>query len=111
MSSRKITTLKRLAGLEGNSKVQADACWRLAGAYHSGNGVAKDAKEEMRWLMRASELGHAEAQFNLGCCYNNGQGVVQSYEKDIDVNAMPMVQCTCRAARVRLHRLHFARAL
>ena len=81
MSSRKITTLKRLAGLEGNSKVQADACWRLAGAYQSGIGVAKDAKEEMRWLMRASELGHAEAQFNLGCCYNNGQGVVQSYEK------------------------------
>ena len=81
MSSR-IATLKRLAEqLQGSTKARADACNRLAEAYWSGNGVEKDKGEAVKWWIKASELGHAEAQYNAGVCYYHGRGVAQSYEK------------------------------
>ena len=40
--SRRIATLKRLAGLQGNDKARADACYRLAAAYGAGDGVKKN---------------------------------------------------------------------
>ena len=79
--SRRIATLKRLAGLQGNDKARADACFRLAAAYGMEDGVKKDGKEEVKWLIKASELGHARAQCILGLCHKNGEGVTQSYEK------------------------------
>ena len=33
--------------------------------------------EAVKWYRKAAEQGHAEAQFNLGCCYANGQGVAK----------------------------------
>ena len=27
------------------------------------------------WYRKAAEQGHADAQFNLGCCYDNGSGI------------------------------------
>ena len=33
-----------------------------------------------RWF-KAAEQGHDYAQFNLGCCYSNGEGVSQNYEE------------------------------
>ena len=35
----------------------------------------------MKWHHKAAEQGHAEAQYNLGICYENGKGVEQDYEK------------------------------
>ena len=34
-----------------------------------------------RWF-KAAEQGHDYAQFNLGCCYYNGEGVSQNYEEE-----------------------------
>ena len=79
--SRRIAMLKRLAGLQGNDKARSNACFRLAAAFGTGDGVKKDGKEEVKWLIKASELGHVESQNKLGNCYYNGKGVAQSYEK------------------------------
>ena len=35
----------------------------------------------MKWYRNAAEQGHAVAQYNLGCCYDNGTGVEQSDEE------------------------------
>ena len=32
---------------------------------------------------RAAEQGEEEAQFNLGCCYEQGQGVSQNYSESV----------------------------
>ena len=31
-----------------------------------------------KWLLKAADQGHADAQYNLGVCYSDGYGVVQS---------------------------------
>jgi hypothetical protein len=47
-------------------------------AYQSGNdGVPKDDVEAVRWYRKAAEQGYAEAQWELGNMYDNGQGVEQ----------------------------------
>ena len=38
-------------------------------------------REAAYWFEKAANQGYAQAQFNLGLCYYEGQGVVQSYEK------------------------------
>lgn len=49
--------------------------------YANGRGVAKDEKEAVNWIRKASEQNHPEALFNLGVAYENGQGVnVDIYE-------------------------------
>jgi TPR repeat protein len=35
----------------------------------AGTGVTADAREAVRWYLRAAEVGHANAQINLGVCY------------------------------------------
>jgi TPR repeat protein len=37
-----------------------------------GYGGAQDTREAVRWYLRAAEQGLAEAQFNLGVCYEKG---------------------------------------
>ncbi|MBQ0016979.1 MAG: sel1 repeat family protein, partial [Bacteroidales bacterium] len=36
-----------------------------------------------KWFTQAAKQGDADAQCNLGYCYDNGQGVEQSYEKAV----------------------------
>jgi uncharacterized protein len=33
------------------------------------------------WFQKAADQGHAEAQYNLGFCYDKGVGVAQSFVK------------------------------
>ena len=47
-------------------------------AYDQGNYAT--ALKEMRPL---AEQGHADAQFNLGVMYSNGQGVPQDYREAV----------------------------
>lgn len=55
---------------------EALAQYRLGILYHLGiGGVAQDYAEAVQWYRRAAEQGHADAQNNLGLCYDNGQGV------------------------------------
>ena len=40
-------------------------------------GVAKDEVEAVKWFRKAAAQNHAEAQFNLGVCYEKGHGVAK----------------------------------
>jgi hypothetical protein len=37
--------------------------------------VAKDSIEALKWYRKAADQGYAKAQYNLGLCYANGDGV------------------------------------
>ena len=36
-------------------------------------------REAVKWYWEAAEAGNADAQYELGCCYNYGQGVLNNY--------------------------------
>ena len=40
--------------------------------------MKQDHVEAARWYRKAADQGDAEAQFNLGCCFLNGEGVAQN---------------------------------
>ena len=56
----------------------ATAPWSVC--YDNGEGACKDAGQAVEWWWKAAELGHADAQNNLGVSYDNGEGV----RKDAD---------------------------
>ena len=56
-------------------KGDASAQFNLGFMYDTGNGVAKDEAEAVKWYRKAADQGHAIAQFNLGLMYDNGNGV------------------------------------
>ena len=43
--------------------------------YCSGDGVAKDYVEALKWLRKAADQGDAKAEYNIGVCYERGEGV------------------------------------
>ena len=45
----------------------------------SGNGVAKDQVEALKWCRKAADQGHAKAQYTLGWMYETGDGVEKDY--------------------------------
>ena len=47
----------------------AEAQYNWASAIHTGEGVAKDQVEAVKWYRKAAEQNYAEAQYNLGVCY------------------------------------------
>ena len=49
--------------------------------YNSGLGVEQDYIEAMRWFREAAELGHGEAQAQLGVMYFVGMKVSRDYIK------------------------------
>ena len=53
--------------------------------YREGIGVSKDFGKAVYWLTKAAEQGNAEAQFALGVCYVNGEGVDINLEKAISL--------------------------
>ena len=52
-----------------------------AGPFEDGNAAydRKDYATALRFYRPLADQGHAEAQFNLGLMYGNGQGVPQNY--------------------------------
>jgi tetratricopeptide (TPR) repeat protein len=46
---------------------------------HLYESSQKDYVEAVKWFRKAAEQGHALAQYNLGCCYDNGYGVSKDY--------------------------------
>ena len=44
-----------------------------------GTPCPQDAQESVKWYRKAAEQGDAQAQFNLGLMYSNGQGVPQDF--------------------------------
>ena len=66
------------------AKNQNDAVaqFELGRRYYSGRtsagrygGHKQDYKEAVKWWLLAAEQGHADAQYGLGLCYENGSGV------------------------------------
>ncbi len=51
-----------------------EAQYRLAYACQTGEGLAKDVDEAIRWYTRAALHGHVAAQHNLGVLYTNRDG-------------------------------------
>ena len=59
-------------------KGDAKAQFELGGAFYSGKfGLATNYVEAVKWFRKAAEQNHAQAQFNLGVCYGNGEGVAK----------------------------------
>ena len=49
----------------------------------SGQGVAQDYAEAVKWWSLAADQGIPEAQFSLAMCYAKGHGVPRSDENAI----------------------------
>ena len=61
--------------LEFVEQGDAGAQLLLGSWYDTGEHVAEDDAEAVRWYRLAAEQGLAEAQVNLGVMYDNGEGV------------------------------------
>jgi hypothetical protein len=60
----------------------AHARYRLGVMYYTGQGVAQDEPEAMKWfrlIRSAAEQGDADAQLHLGDMFAQGQGVPRDY--------------------------------
>ena len=51
--------------------------------YFGTNGKQTDYSEAVEWFRKAAEQGYARAQYDLGYCYDNGQGVPQDYSEAV----------------------------
>jgi TPR repeat protein len=56
----------------------AEAQYSLGVMYASGEVVAQDYQEAVKWYRLAAEQGNASAQYSLGFMYEEGRGVAQS---------------------------------
>jgi TPR repeat protein len=62
-------------------KGESWAQFNLGNMYDTGQGVAQDYTEAVKWYRLAAAQGHARAQSNLGAMYGNGEGVPQDAVK------------------------------
>ena len=66
----------------GNPEAQYKLAHLYIGGFYSTNeGLMKDLQEAEKWLLRAAEHGHADAQYDLGIIY--AQGPLKDPEKAI----------------------------
>ena len=72
--SRAVSELEKLA-----RNGDADAQFSLGARYATGDQVAQDYTQAVKWFMRSAEQGHVVAQAALGACYWAGRGVTQDY--------------------------------
>lgn len=56
----------------------AEAQFKLGGAYFSGQYCPQDLSEAARWIRLSAEQGFSAAQFNLGYSYAEGHGLPQN---------------------------------
>ncbi|NNA13727.1 sel1 repeat family protein [Pseudomonas lundensis] len=63
--------------------LSADAQFGLATEYASESSQKPNAALAAILLKAAAERGHRAAQFNLGCCYDNGTGVVRDEKRAV----------------------------
>jgi len=45
--------------------------------HRDGQGLPQNFKEAVRWFTKAAEQRHADAHFNLGALYTNGEGGIK----------------------------------
>ena len=51
--------------------------------YNGTEGAQKNKKEAVAWYNKAAKQGHVNAQFNLGLCYDIGDGVIENDKKAV----------------------------
>lgn len=61
----------------------AENFYQKAEAYYYGEGVKQSYYEAVKWYMKAAEMGHADAQCDLGNCYYYGEGLPENYERSV----------------------------
>ena len=68
--------------------------------YRFGCGdVARDFAEALRLYSLAAAQGHADAQFNMGNMFSNGQGVAQDYAEAVRLYSLAAAQGHANAQR------------
>jgi TPR repeat protein len=66
--------------------IAARANAEAQGWFEKGNSFyfeSENYTEAVRWYRKAAEQNHAEAQYALGYCYENGEGVDQDYSEAV----------------------------
>ena len=56
-----------------------------------------DYAEAVKWFRKAAERGHAEAQFNLGICYDRGRGLTEDPVEALEWFKKAAQQCFAKA--------------
>lgn len=56
----------------------AEAAYKLAGLYRSGQGVAKDPAQAAWWMKAAADQAYVPAENELGDLYRQGEGIARS---------------------------------
>ena len=64
----------------GNSPTSRVFLWLM---YSKFSVKTEEHKEALRWYRLAGELGHKDAQFNLGLMYETGLGVSLDYKEAV----------------------------
>ena len=59
----------------------ASSQYYLGFMYLRGLGVKQDHGESVKWLSKAAEFGHEEAEYLLGLAYSSGLGIGQDFEE------------------------------
>ena len=54
---------------DASETISADELYRRGKAFWEGNGVKQDSYEAKKWLEKAAEKGHLEAQYEVGTIY------------------------------------------
>ena len=80
---------------------QPDAELTLARMYHAGRGVEQDVHEAVYWYCHAASHGSAEAQFQLGLFYLDGNVVNENEDLALDWLEKAAEQGHQQAARLR----------
>ena len=78
----------KIASFAGTMKLAQDkdplAEYKLAQMYALGHGVDRDKQSARKWLERAAQHGHHEAQYEFGLALLNGRDVVQDFERSAE---------------------------
>ncbi|MBK8792866.1 MAG: sel1 repeat family protein [Holophaga sp.] len=76
-SPKKIETELPISELQAKaSEGSAEAQFALAWRFDKGQGVPRNLPWAVVWYEKAAKQGHKLAQFNLGCCYFQGEGAL-----------------------------------
>lgn len=76
MAETDIEKLKRKAA-QGN----ADAQYALGNCYSTGQNVAEDYAEAVKWFRKAAERNNIQAQYKLGVAYLDGIGIAKNHQE------------------------------
>jgi TPR repeat protein len=64
-------------------------------------GVTKNATDAVKWFQKAAEQNFAEAQYNLGVCYDDGEGVTKDAVQALKWYSLAADQKNENAAKYR----------